>query len=704
MSARLVVFRRLVVALLAIWYVGPDFSPGVRVGPDFSPGIQAYTPELKFGPTYTPELKFGPTYMPELKFGPTYRQDPVAPPLAIRITSPLGRTGTSGAIRIVAQVTSQKDVALSAVRFYVDNTLVGEDPSGPPFAVEWTDENPFEPREIRADVTDSDGNVARDVITLKPLELVERTEISSVYVETSVQDKVGHFVTGLDASAFSLAEDDVPQRLDVVKAEQLPATYTLLVDSSQSMARRIDFVRDAASQLASFLREKDRMIVAPFSRTLSAITGPTDDRATVADAIAKIESRGGTAILDALEEAAQVISGIEGRHAIILITDGYDEHSTQAFDDALAAVQRSGAAVYVVGIGGVAGISLKGERFLRKLAADTGGRAFFPTREIELGPIHSLVANEVTLRYVLTYVPQNQKVDGTWRRIAVAVNDPALRVRARPGYFAPKPPPVRPSIEFTLKNLAREMVDVTIDDLEVVEDGVPQKLEAFQEAVTPVSIVFALDASGSMKAATDALKAAARSFVENVRPEDALALILFANRSQFAHDLTTRRDWSVEAIDKYVAGGGTALYDAAYDALSRLRGIEGRRVVVLMTDGRDENNPGTAPGSTHTYPQVLERLKGVDATVYTVGMGARIDRKVLEELAAVSGGEAYFPEDVASLPRDFNRILETLRRRFVISYTSTNSTRDGGWRKVEIRSRKQGVAILSRGGYNAPDR
>lgn len=636
--------------------------------------------------------------------GLVYAQDPVAPPLALRITSPLGRTGTSGAIRIVAQVTAQKDVALSAVRFYVDNTLVGEDPSGPPFAVEWTDDNPFEAREIRADVTDSDGNVARDVITLKPLELVERTEISSVYVETSVQDKVGHFVTGLDASAFSLAEDDVPQRLDVVKAEQLPATYTLLVDSSQSMARRIDFVRDAASQLASFLREKDRMIVAPFSRTLSAITGPTDDRATVADAIAKIESRGGTAILDALEEAAKVIGGIEGRHAIILITDGYDEHSTQAFDDALAAVQRSGAAVYVVGIGGVAGISLKGERFLRKLAADTGGRAFFPTREIELRPIHSLVANEVTLRYVLTYVPENQKVDGTWRRIAVAVNDPALRVRARPGYFAPKPPPVRPSIEFTLKNLLREMVDVTIDDLEVVEDGVPQKLEAFQEAVTPVSIVFALDASGSMKGATDALKQAAKTFVENVRPEDALALILFANRSQFAHDMTTRRDWSVEAIDKYVASGGTALYDAAYDALSRLRGIEGRRVVVLMTDGRDENNPGTAPGSAHTYAQVLERLKSVDATVYTVGMGARIDRKVLEELASVSGGEAYFPDDVASLPRDFNRILETLRRRFVISYTSTNSTRDGGWRKVEIRSRKQGVAILSRGGYNAPDR
>ncbi len=630
--------------------------------------------------------------------------DQVPGPLAIRITSPLGRTGTTGAIRIVAQVSAKKDVALGAVRFYVDNALVGEDPSGPPFAVEWTDENPFEAREISVNVADSEGNVARDNITLKPLEIVERTEISSVYVETSVQDKTGRFITGLDPAVFSLAEDDVAQKLDVVRAEQLPATYTLLIDSSQSMSRRIDFVRDAATQLSTFLREKDRILVAPFSRTLGAITGPTDDRITVADAISKIEPRGGTAILDSLEDAARTIASLEGRHAIILLTDGYDEHSTQAFDDALAAVQRTGAAVYVVGIGGVAGISLKGERFLRKLANDTGGRAFFPTREIELKSIHELVANEVTLRYILTYVPKNQKVDGTWRKIGVAVDDPTLRVRARPGYFAPRPAPVRPSIEFTLKDLTRDLVDVTIDDLEVVEDGVAQQLEAFQEAVTPVSIVFALDASGSMKKATEDVKAAAKTFVQNVRPEDALALILFADKSQFAHDMTTRRDWSVEAIDKYVASGGTALYDAAFDALTRLRGIEGRRVVVLMTDGRDENNPGTAPGSVHTYAQVLERLKTVDATVYAVGLGAKIDRKKLEELATISGGESYFPQDVASLSQDFNRILETLRRRYIVSYTSTNSTRDGAWRKVEIRSKKEGVAVLSRGGYNAPDK
>jgi Ca-activated chloride channel homolog len=623
-------------------------------------------------------------------------------PLAIRITSPLGRTGATGAIRIVAQVNGASDTPVASVRFFVDNVLLGEAKKGPPWGIDWTDDNPFEPREIRAEVVDSNGHTARDSVLLKPLELLEHAQVSSVYVETSVQDKAGRFVTGMGPSAFQLFEDDVPQTLDVVRPEQLPATFTILIDTSQSMSRRIDFVRDAAARLASYLREKDRIIVAPFAKKLQTITGPTDDRATVSDAIAAIRPGGGTAILDSVEQAAKLLSSVEGRHAIILLTDGYDEHSTAKLADAIAMVQQTGASMYVVGIGGVAGISLKGERFLRQLASETGGRAFFPSSEIELRPIHERVASEVTLRYVLTYMPDNQTVDGSWRRITVKTVDPSLKVRARAGYFAPKPPPIRPSIEFTLTDTSESSVDMSMDDLEVVEDGVPQSLEAFQEATTPVSIVFTVDQSGSMKKAAEPMKAAAKSFIEQVRAEDSLALVLFSDRPQFAHDLTTRRDWSLEAIDGYMPKGGTALYDAVYDSLSRLKGIEGRRVVVVMTDGRDENNAGTGPGSVHTLEEVRERLKSVDAVVFPVGLGPQIDRPVLEQLARDSGGEAYFPDDVSIRGRDFDRILETLRRRYRISYTSTNTVRNGAWRQVEIRSRRRGVEIASRGGYYGP--
>jgi Ca-activated chloride channel family protein len=629
------------------------------------------------------------------------RPDP-PPPLSIRITSPLGRTGAAGVVRIVAQVHGATPGA--PVRFFVDNVMLGEVRDGPPYAVEWADENPFAPREITAEVVDPLGTTARDVVFLKPFEITETAEVSSVVLETAVQDRFGRFVTGIGPSGFTVLEDGLPQSLDVVRPETLPATYVLLIDSSQSMNRRMDFVRDAAASLAGYLRFSDRIVVAPFSKTIGTITGPTDDRQTVSDAIARIGSQGGTAIADSLVAAAGLMNGMEGRHALVLITDGYDEHSTRSFEEAIVAVQKSGTAVYVVGIGGVAGISIKGERMLKALATATGGRAFFPAREIELRPIHELVAADVQRRYLISYTPSNQKVDGTYRRITVTASDPTWVVRTRPGYFAPKPPPVRPSIEFTMVDTAKQLLDVSADDLQVFEDGAEQAVEVFQEAVTPISIVFALDESGSMKKAADTMKSAARSFVESLRPQDPLATMLFADKAFFAHDLSTNRSWALEAIDQYQANGGTALNDAVFNALMRLKGIEGRRVVVVMTDGRDENNPGTGPGSAHTFDDVIERLKSVEATVFPIGLGTRIDRDVLERLARESGGEAAFPEDVSLLGQEFRRIVENLRKRYVLGYTSTNSARDGKWRKVEIRSRRKGMVAVSRGGYFAPAR
>jgi Ca-activated chloride channel homolog len=625
-------------------------------------------------------------------------------PLSVRITSPLGRTGATGVVRIVVQVSGDASAAVSSVRFFVNNHLLGESTEGPPWAVEWSDDNPFEPAEISAEVSDVLGRTARDAVLLKPYEVVERSEVSSVLVETSVQDSLGRFVTGISPAAFSLLEDGVPQVLDVIRPETLPATYTLLIDSSHSMHRRMDFVRRAAATLAENLRPQDRIVVIPFSKTLGTLTGPTNDRATVSETISGIRSAGGTAILDSVEQAAQIAAGMEGRQAIVLITDGYDEHSTHSFADVLASVQKSGASVYVVGIGGVAGISIKGERLLKQLAQSTGGRVFFPAREIELQPVHEQVAADVQQRYLLSYTPSNQKVDGTWRRIEVQAANAGWVVRAKPGYFAPKPPPVRPSLEFTMVDSNRQLLQVAASDLQVFEDGTEQQLEVFQEAVAPVSIVFALDTSGSMKKVAEQVKEAARSFVRALRPEDPLGLLLFSDRAQFAHDISTTRSWSLAAIDQYQANGGTALYDATWNALMRLRGIEGRRVVVLMTDGRDENNRGDGPGSVHRFDDVLEKLRTVDATVFIIGLGTRIDREPLQRLATESAGEAAFPEDVSSLPQEFRRILENLRRRYIIAYTSTNSSRNGAWRKVDIRSRHPGMTVVSRGGYFAPER
>jgi VWFA-related protein len=275
-------------------------------------------------------------------------------------------------------------------------------------------------------------------------------------------------------------------------------------------------------------------------------------------------------------------------------------------------------------------------------------------------------------------------------------------VRTKPGYFAPKPPPVRPVLEFTVTDPSRTDLAVSRDGLAVVEDGVEQTIDTFHEATSPVSIVMVLDQSGSMKKSAQAAVAAAKSFVEALRPEDRLAILRFSDAAVLARDLSVNRPSSLAALDEYTARGGTALYDAVHSALTHLQGVEGRRVVVVFTDGRDENNAGNGPGSLVGLNDLMKQLHESEVLVFPIGLGANVDRPVLERFAAETGGEAYFPETVETLAEDYARIVENLRRRYTISYTSTNPVRDGAWRAVRISMREGTAQVTSRGGYLAP--
>lgn len=620
---------------------------------------------------------------------------------SLHITSPMGRTGAVLRVRIVAQITLASGVTLSPVEFFVDGTRVGTVQNGPPYAVEWVDDNPFARREITVQAAASSGELLKDTVELPPFEVVEKTEVTGVLLETSVFDKNGRFVSDLPPASFTVTEDDVEQTIDFITRETVESDLLLLVDNSQSMSRRIDYVRYVTEKLTASMRQKDRAIVAPFNAHLGSVTGPTGDAATLRQAITAMHAGGGTALLDSLAEGTRLLSNSTGRRAIVLITDGYDENSKATVDEVQRIVQETGVTVYALAVGGVAGISMKGENVLRQIAEQSGGRIFFPAREPELVSAAETIATDTHNRFLITFTPKNQKKDGQFRRVAVQVPE-GFRARTRAGYFAPDPPPIRPTIEFTVQNAARDYVDVTADDLDVLEDDVPQQVDTFQEAIDPVSIVLTLDSSGSMKKAADLVKSTATDFVRAVRPEDNLALITFADQPHFEHVLSTNRDWSFEAIRNYNANGGTALYDALYNSLMHLKTAKGRRAIVVLSDGRDENNPGTAPGSKHVFDDVLKLQREVGATFYNVGLGANVDKDVLETLATQSGGQVYYAADAAALGGQFQRIVQDLRRRYVLSYSSTNTAADGNWRKVEIRPHASGNVVTTAGGYFAP--
>ena len=226
--------------------------------------------------------------------------------LSVRITSPLGRTGGVGSVRIVAQIQRPADATLAPVRFFVDGTLYKTDDDGPPYAVEWIDENPFERRELAVEIEDSDGRKARDQVVLEAFEITELSEVASVLLEAGVYDRTGRFVSGLSSASFAVQEDGVAQTINLVSHERVPATFALLIDSSQSMSRRFDFVKEAAGRLTSFLRPRDTRGRRALRQTPGRrLTGPTGDRRTIVEAIQHIEPTGGTAILDALIELSE---------------------------------------------------------------------------------------------------------------------------------------------------------------------------------------------------------------------------------------------------------------------------------------------------------------------------------------------------------------------------------------------------------------
>lgn len=622
--------------------------------------------------------------------------------LSVRITSPQGRLAASGPIRIVAQATGPLRSPVSKVTFFVGDQPVGEDADGPIYAVEWSDDNPFQAITITARAVDTDGATAEDRVELPAMDVSDETSIASVLLDVAVLNPDGRYVSGLTREHFALRENDVVQQIDLVEPSRMPTVVTLLVDTSHSMSGRFDFVRRATRRLASLLREDDRLAVVPFSRELGPVTGPTRDMEALTSAIEGLNTRGGTAIADALESLAARLKGAEGRQVIVLVTDGYDEHSQRAMDDVVTAVRQVSATLYSVGIGGVAGMSFRGRDLLKRISEQTGGKAFFPSRDSEIPLVQDHIYDDVVHRYLLTYTPSDQTRDGQWRRVDLRTGSPEHIVKTRDGYFAPAPVPIRPSLEFTITSASSSAVVIGKDDLEAVEDGVPQSIESFQEAVAPVSILLALDESGSMRQAAQDVKAAAVRFVDAVRDEDRLGVIMFSDVATLATDLTLSRVAPRMTIDAYTSRGGTALYDAVRVGLDRLATVDGRRALVVLTDGRDENGPGTGPGSRSTRTDLLARLRDVDAAVFAIGLGPNVDHEALTAIARASGGQAYFPATVDDLPAQYAQVVEDLRRRYVLSYTSTNSTRDGAWRSVELRTRRSDLTVWSRGGYRAP--
>lgn len=236
------------------------------------------------------------------------------------------------------------------------------------------------------------------------------------------------------------------------------------------------------------------------------------------------------------------------------------------------------------------------------------------------------------------------------------------------------------------------------EDFSIFEDDKPQTISEFGIESRPITMAILVDTSGSMREEISEVQEAASSFVETLRPEDRALIIDFDENVYLLQDLTSTTTDLHEAIMGIDAEGGTALYDAIYASYRKMRGIEGRKTIVLLTDGADTN-------SRFSYQKVLEYTRTHDVVIYTIGLGATVldvgIRGSLKQLADDTGGRSYFPNSAADLADVYQQIATDLRSQYYLTYSPTNKKTDGSWRTIKLKTTAKGARVKTRRGYYA---
>jgi Ca-activated chloride channel family protein len=275
------------------------------------------------------------------------------------------------------------------------------------------------------------------------------TETTNVRLAVSVVDKNARYVTTLKEADFEVYEDGVLQKIESFRPESdLPLDVAVLMDTSNSVKPKLKFEKDAAvSFLYTMLQSRrDRALFATFDSEVELHQDFTNRIDLLSQAIDKVKARGETRLYDAIYSVCEekMFATTGRRRAMVIITDGEDTVSEHILKDAIDIAQRSETTVFVIstkagGFFGVEGgtVDRREDRDLKKLAEETGGRAFFTGQVVELERSFSAIAKELRSQYLIAYSPSNEKFDGKFRAIEVRLlNTRDLRLRTKKGYTA----------------------------------------------------------------------------------------------------------------------------------------------------------------------------------------------------------------------------------------------------------------------------
>jgi VWFA-related protein len=284
------------------------------------------------------------------------------------------------------------------------------------------------------------------------------------------------------------------------------------------------------------------------------------------------------------------------------------------------------------------------------------------------------------------------------------------------------------NVLFTVRDRKGALItNLTKDDVQVLEDGKPQTIKTFtRETDLPLTIGMLVDVSRSQQNLIDVERRAASQFFQQVlRQKDMAFLISFGAEAELLQDLTGsvkllqralgELRLSVAVVPPSIAGPGpvptssrprgTILYDAVYlAATEKLQGEVGRKVMVVISDGGDQ-------GSRITREQAIAAAHRADAIIYSIyyvdpyfgrRFGYSGDEGALRKLSEETGGRVFRVDKKHTLEEIFEELNAEMRSQYALTYTPTNSARDGSFRRIEIQTRDRNLKVQARRGYYAP--
>jgi len=289
---------------------------------------------------------------------------------------------------------------------------------------------------LRALAILEDGAQAEDLQFVNQPRFGTVVRVTAIELPVTVLDKDGLPVTDLAVEDFTVYENKVVQAVSHFSLHHdLPVRLGIVIDTSGSMTETLPTVqRVVMGFLRDLLRPRDRAFIEIFSDRPDLLAGFTANFTVIENALLALYPDRSTAFYDAVIMGLFQYSGVSGRRAMIVLTDGEDNASKNSFDEALGYAQRMGVTIYTIGVA-IPQTKMATRWQLSKLASVTGGKAFFVTEKSGLDAIYAEIDRELRTQYLLAYTSSTEAPANELRRVKVEVNRPQVTVRTLAGYY-----------------------------------------------------------------------------------------------------------------------------------------------------------------------------------------------------------------------------------------------------------------------------